>query len=116
MLRFFPQEFSEIREILKKFFTCLAYQNWVMITGIFLEGNFLIHGVPIDYAEPVVLAIAMNLEGTIVEAILQKTVRMDSKFINGLTPLSWAAQNRNEELVKLLLEHKADIDAKTKYG
>ncbi|KAH8767818.1 hypothetical protein BGZ57DRAFT_797785, partial [Hyaloscypha finlandica] len=48
-----------------------------------------------------------------VEALLHKGVETDSKDNYGQTPLSWAAQNGHEAVVKLLLETgKVDVDSK----
>ena len=44
-------------------------------------------------------------------------IEADSKNMDGRTPLSWAAQNRHEAVVKLLVE-RDDVEAnsKDKYG
>ncbi|KAF2192361.1 ankyrin, partial [Zopfia rhizophila CBS 207.26] len=44
-------------------------------------------------------------------------VDVDSKDEAGRTPLSWAAENGREAVVKLLLETgKVDVDSKDNYG
>ncbi|KAF1968539.1 ankyrin [Bimuria novae-zelandiae CBS 107.79] len=43
-------------------------------------------------------------------------IEPESKDKYGLTPLSRAAQNGNEAVVKLLLDKGADLELKDKYG
>jgi ankyrin repeat protein len=44
----------------------------------------------------------------VVKLLLEKAVDVDSKDSYGRTPLSWAAQNGHEGVVKLLLEKGAE--------
>jgi hypothetical protein len=49
--------------------------------------------------------------------LLEKGAELNSKDRRGQTPLSWAAENRHEAVVKLLLEKGAEPDSKdTIYG
>jgi ankyrin repeat protein len=48
-----------------------------------------------------------------VKLLLADSVDPDSKNTEGQTPLLWAAENGHEAVVRQLLEHKADINAKT---
>jgi len=43
--------------------------------------------------------------------ILEKGAELDSKDRRGRTPLSWAAENGHEAVVKLLLEKGAELDS-----
>jgi ankyrin repeat protein len=43
---------------------------------------------------------------------LKKGTELDSKDRRGRTPLSWAAENGHEAVVKLLLEKGAELDSK----
>jgi ankyrin repeat protein len=48
-----------------------------------------------------------------VKLLLADRVDPDSKNTEGQTPLLWAAEKGHDAVVRLLLEHKADINAKT---
>ena len=45
-------------------------------------------------------------------ALLDKNADIESKDRSGRTPLSWAAENGHEAVVKLLLDKNADIESK----
>jgi ankyrin repeat protein len=49
-------------------------------------------------------------------ALLKNGHDLDSEDTYGQTPLSWAAENGHEAVVKLLLEKGADLEAKDKDG
>ena len=44
--------------------------------------------------------------------LLEKGADVESKDQYGQTPLSWAAENGHEAVVKLLLEKGADVESK----
>ncbi|KAJ5765777.1 hypothetical protein N7520_005336 [Penicillium odoratum] len=50
--------------------------------------------------------------GDAVEMLLQQGVQVDKISQDGSTPLSWAARNGHEPVVKLLLDRGADLEAK----
>lgn len=52
---------------------------------------------------------------SVVEAILESAVGIDSNDNSGRTPLSWAAEKGHGAIVKLLLDKGANIDSKNKY-
>jgi ankyrin repeat protein len=43
---------------------------------------------------------------------LERRHDVNAKDKNGRTPLSWAAQNGHEAVVKLLLDNSSDVDSK----
>src|ERR1700719_3988977 len=50
-------------------------------------------------------------------ALLERRHDVNAKDMNGRTPLSWAAQNGHEGVMKLLLDKNADIESKDiEYG
>jgi hypothetical protein len=55
--------------------------------------------------------------GEVVGVLLKSRYDLDSKDSNGQTPLSWAASNGHEVVVKLLLDKGAELESKDKsYG
>ena len=48
--------------------------------------------------------------------LVEKGAEIESKDNNGQTPLSWAAGNGHEVVVKLLVENGAEIESKDNYG
>ena len=48
--------------------------------------------------------------------LLEKGAELETKDKYGQTPLSWAAGNGHEAVVKLLLEKGAELETKAKYG
>jgi hypothetical protein len=53
-----------------------------------------------------------GLTSTVAMAIVRNHTDVDPKDSHGRTPLSWAAENGHEAVVKLLLEKGADIESK----
>ena len=51
-----------------------------------------------------------------VQAELDKGVDVDTKDDNGLTPLQWAALEGHKEIVELLIDTGANVNAWSKYG
>lgn len=51
-----------------------------------------------------------------VKELLEKTYKIDSENCLGWTPLMMAARNGNLEIVKLLIDYKADATKKNAYG
>ena len=49
-------------------------------------------------------------------ALLERPHDVNAEDKDGRTPLSWAAGNGHEAVVKLLLDKNADIESKDKYG
>ena len=48
--------------------------------------------------------------------LLDNNADVESKDDDGQTPLSWAAENGHETVVKLLLDKNADVESKTTAG
>jgi ankyrin repeat protein len=48
-----------------------------------------------------------GLDKAVVNLLVEKGAELESKASNGRTPLSWAAGNGREEVVKLLVEKGA---------
>jgi ankyrin repeat protein len=59
---------------------------------------------------PLLLACSSGMTGT-ARILLAKGAKVDARDQFGLTPLHHAARVQNVDLVRLLLEHKADVDA-----
>ena len=63
------------------------------------------------------IAAFFGISGTMTHLISTDQANLDSKDGDGRTPLSWAAQNGHEAVVKLLLDTgRVDADSKDKYG
>lgn len=60
------------------------------------------------------LAVYFKLDETI-SALLKNGFDPNSKDSSGQTPLSWAAENGHEAIIKLLLKNGAELDSKDKY-
>src|SRR6202034_4113065 len=54
--------------------------------------------------------------GEVMVVLLKGRHNLDSKDSNGQTPLSWAARNGHEAVVKLLLEKGAELETKDNNG
>lgn len=59
---------------------------------------------------PLLLACSSGMAGT-VRVLLKKGARIDARDQFGLTPLHHAARVQDVDLVRMLLEHKADVNA-----
>jgi len=55
-------------------------------------------------------------EAVLLAFYLEKGVKLESRSSNGWTPLSWAAYNGQEAVVKLLLEKGAELESRSSIG
>ena len=48
--------------------------------------------------------------------LLERWVAVNARSYNGMSPLHWAANEERIEVVRLLLDHDADVHALDKFG
>ncbi len=86
------------------------------VAGDFREGSIRIQGAPVPGGTPLHLSIQM-VKPRLTRLLLEKGADPNARASNGLTPLHVTAQLsgrfvENLEMAKLLLERKADVDAR----
>ncbi|KTC95759.1 Dot/Icm T4SS effector AnkH/LegA3 [Legionella erythra] len=69
-----------------------------------------------EYGFTPLIECAITRQAHIAEQLIKRGVNVNKADVTGRTPLHWAVDNQDMELVRLLLEHQADPNAYTHSG
>jgi hypothetical protein len=69
-----------------------------------------------EYGFTPLIECAITRQPTIAKELLKRGVLVDKSDVTGRTPLHWAVDNEDIELIRLLLEHGANANAYTQAG